>query len=185
MQNSPGMKFSIQGSTGTITYLNTFDVVVEGVIEDTSNIKNKTIHYVAAAPADMRASYTGSGLPFTSPEMALQGSPNFGSVYLNDSKTFKISLKMPNSYYAGHGSVIIPPTLYLIYHDNANTEKNIAIVLRNSIPFRTLTYPNLRKSAMFYDVRQPVRSQESILRASAYPEHAAEPSNFWGLRPPY
>lgn len=42
-----------------------------------------------------------------------------------------------------------------------------------------------RLSAMFYcEPEKGARSQEAILRASAYPATNTMPDNFWGDRPP-
>jgi hypothetical protein len=43
-----------------------------------------------------------------------------------------------------------------------------------------------RKDAMFYKYGwlMPVRTQEQILRDSAYPDENKMASNFWGLKPP-
>jgi hypothetical protein len=66
-----------------------------------------------------------------------------------------------------------------------------AVNVSEGVPFRMLTYPSApqtrsRIDASFYEVpEQPVRSQEDILRASAYPSKIeAMPPNFWGTRPP-
>ena len=61
----------------------------------------------------------------------------------------------------------------------------------NGIPFRMLTYQQTpvtvsRDSPNFYNggFNLPVRTQEQILRDSAYPDKNTMPKNFWGLRPP-
>lgn len=174
------LQFAVGNCVGHIKRTTLSDITIEGVFK--SPLKSKKVSYVAAAPPDLRASYTGSALPFTSPEMALQGTPNHGNIQLDSKNGFKITLKMPNSYYAGHGSVLVPPTIYLTCEGDANT---IPIKLNEPIPFRTLTYPNTRTSAMFYNVSLPVRSQEQILRDSAYPNTFQTPSTFWALKPPY
>ena len=64
------------------------------------------------------------------------------------------------------------------------------IQIDDGIPFRTLTYPappskKPRTSPMFYcEPEKGVRSQEAILRASAYPAVNKTPDNFWANRPP-
>lgn len=172
-------EFSVDNCVGLIQRTTMSDIVVEGMFK--KPMQNKRISYIAASPPDLRASYTGSALPFTSPDMALQGTPNRGTVQLDSANAFKITLLMPNSYYAGHGTVLVPPTLYLVCDDDVT----IPIKLEDSIPFRTLTYPQARTSAMFYNTTLPVRSQEQILRDSAYPQDSFKtPNNFWALKPP-
>lgn len=175
--------FSIEGCTGSVRQSAKAEIVVEGQIE--TMVKDNIVEYIAAAPTDLRASYTGSGLPFASPEMAMQGTPNKGTITLEAGNAFKINLKMPNSHYAALGTVLVPPTLYLTFFDmNLQKERTVSIVVDEPIPYRTLTYPNQRTSAMFYDVKLPVRSQEQILRDSAYPCQMVQAPNFWGLKPP-
>ena len=55
-----------------------------------------------------------------------------------------------------------------------------------------LTYPQTpitisRESPKFYDggFQMPIRTQEQILRDSAYPSNNKMPKNFWGLKPPH
>lgn len=170
--------FHEDGCSGYVQHTMTNDVIIEGRFE--GRVNDQTWTYRAAAPADMRASFTGSGLPFTSPEMALQGSPNVGTVTIDSTNSFKITVKMPNSYYAAHGTVLVRPTVYLMQGD-----RTISIVVEHSIPYRTLTYQNGRTSASFYNIKLPVRSQEKILRDSAYPTSSTlMPINHWGLKPP-
>lgn len=158
-------------------------VTIEGKIM--APVGTPQISFIAAAPADFRASYSGSGLPFPSPAMALENTPNKGVSQLTNGNEFSIKIIMPNSYYAGHGTVLIAPMLYLTYTTSDGEEHTAAIKLEESIPYRTLTYPNGRSSASFYNVILPVRSQEQILRDSAYPAQTnLMPENHWGLKPP-
>jgi hypothetical protein len=65
-----------------------------------------------------------------------------------------------------------------------------SVQVDDGIPFRMLTYPapptkKPRISPMFYcEPEKGARSQEAILRASAYPSTNTMPDNFWGERPP-
>jgi hypothetical protein len=164
-----------------------FDVTVFGRIKEA--VQNDTIRYVAAAPPDYRATYTGSGLPFANHQQAFDNTPNKGLVKVIDG-TFEINLMYPNSYYIGLGTVIIPPTVYLNYVTNEGLSRQVKIQLSEGIPFRTLTYPAQytapRADALFYgggwDL--PVRTQEQILRDSAYPSTNTMNFNFWGMKPP-
>lgn len=164
------------------------DIIVQGIIRE--NVDNNEIYYIASAPPDYRATYTGSGLPFATQEQAFDNSPNFGKVVLTDN-TFDIRLMFPNSYYVGLGTVIVPPTLYIQYVSAITKEKrNITIKLSDGIPYRMLSYPiehtRARTDAMFYKDgwEMPVRTQEQILRDSGYPSVNKMHSNFWGLKPP-
>ena len=148
------------------------------------------VEYLAASPPESRSGFSGSGLPFASPRQAFDHTPNRGTVVTSgrDQRTATIVLKYPNAYYVGLGTVYVPPVLFLSYVSNG-ARKREAIRLGDGVPFRTLTYPAFntrpRSSCMFYDVGQlPVRTQEEILRASAYPDKNVMPPNFWGAKPP-
>lgn len=163
-----------------------YDMVVVGTIKE--QVKNNTVYYSAANPPDYRATYTGSGLPFANQAMAFENSPNKGKAQLIDGN-FEIKLMYPNSYYVGLGTVMIQPTVFLEYFTNDGKKRNTSIKLSDGIPYRMLTYPMsftlARKDAMFYNNHHhlPVRSQEQVLRDSAYPSVNRMPDNFWGLKP--
>lgn len=158
-------------------------VKIQGYIND--NVKDNVLTFMAASPPDKRTSFSGSGLPFPSAKFAFENTSNIGSVKLSSSNSFIIVMKVPNSYYVGLGSLLVPPTLYLSYNDGIKIKK-ANIKLCNYIPYRTLTYPNARQNSMFYKsfMTLPIRGQEEIIRSSEYPTNKNEYANFWGLRPP-
>jgi hypothetical protein len=156
--------------------------------------KGTHVEFIAACPPDQRSSFSGSALPFANPKQAFQGTPNKGSVdieNLQEQQAIDLPLaSMPNAFYVGLGTVYVPPVVYVRYTSQGRHVTE-AFGLSKGVPFRMLTYPSApatrsREDAMFYAVEeQPVRSQEAILRASAYPLNPAEmPANFWGTRPP-
>jgi len=122
--------------------------------------------------------------------MAFDNTPNKGSVKVSPGNSFSIQIKYPNSYYAGLGTVIIPPTLFISFMDNNDVETVVHIPVSKGIPYRLLTYPmqytKARKDCMFYEGgwELPVRTQEQILLDSAYPSRNRMDDNFWGLKPP-
>lgn len=135
--------------------------------------------YLAAAPIDRHASYSGSALPFASPDMAFENTPNKGALNLHNNSAI-IHIQIPNSYYTSLGTTLIAPTLYLTYTVGGK-QKKIAVRIDDQVPFRSLTYDSFRTSAQFYNQKLPVRSQEAVFRDSAYPEK--QPQTFWGLKP--
>lgn len=151
------------------------------------HVKDSSLFYIAASPPEFKASFSGSGLPFASPSQAFDNTPNKGYATVDAMNTANITIYYPNAYYSGMGSTYVPPTLYLTYH-NGFVEKVVSIKLSHGIPYRMLTYPLLptRKDAMFYAGmwELPVRSQEQILRDSAYPDVNKMYCNHWGLKPP-
>ena len=156
------------------------------------NVPNAKIIYWAANPPDFNVSFSGSGLPYPSPEIAFQNTKNVGAVNA-ESGVFKIRLFYPSAYYVALGSLYVPPHVHLKICEEGY-DKYFSIKIGAGIPYRTLTYPappslNPRLDPLFYQNEQvTVRTQEQILLDSAYPEYETIPpeipSNFWGKRPP-
>lgn len=162
---------------------NVTDLIVFGRIKEP--VQDGVIRYVAASPPDYRSTYTGSGLPFANHSQAFDNTPNKGVVSLVDN-TFEIKLMFPNSYYIGLGTVMVPPTVFVYYVTNEGVERQVPIQVSEGIPYRSLTYPGIRKDSMFYSSgwSLPVRTQEQVLRDSGYPNINSMDVNHWGLKPP-
>lgn len=147
------------------------------------------IRYAAASPADRGGCFSGSGFPFASEDQAFDTTPNQGSLEVGPDGSYSVEVIYPNSYYRRLGSDLVPPTLFISYLSGGKRVTR-SIVLGPSIPFRTLTYPQLRHDVMFYDrgshdLLRPdrdARTQERMLRESGYP--CLQPEDFWGLVPP-
>lgn len=165
---------------------NEYDIVVNGVVNEL--VDDNELHYIAAAPADHRYSFHGSGLPFANPVQAFMHTQNKGTVSVGPDGSFTIKLRHPNSYYVGLGSKLVPPTITISYH--VSGERRVTDVeIAKAIPYRVLTYPRsetyVRNNPMFYKGTDtlPIRTQEQILRDSGYPVKNEMPENFWGLKP--
>jgi hypothetical protein len=144
------------------------------------------VKFIAACPPDYRQSFTGSGLPFTSPQQAFHETPNIGEVRVMDDGKVVIRLQYPNAYYedVGRGK-LVPPTLFLEYKRNGKRVRK-QIKVGNKMPYRDLIHPSIRQGATFYSGKnaQEVRSQEQILYDSGYPAINEEAIDFWGKKPP-
>ena len=175
---------------GNITFLDREKCIIKANIDD--NVKNGKIRYFAASPMDKITSFSGAGLPFPNPEIAFESTPNQGEIELERENAFEISLLKPNSYYVHMGATFVPPSVYIRYNNGESIDQIFAIQVARPVPFRSLNYPAQREQegALFYRDRQfsdkkySIRTQEQILRDSAYPEHESVPDNFWGKRPP-
>lgn len=179
-------KYSCDGS---ITYAGEGELIVEGTLKE--NISGTKIAFWAANPPDYRQSFTGSGLPFANPEMAYENTENKGLVEADSYGKFKFRLRLPNSYYVGLGTIHKSPHVHIKIKNDVR-ETIHSVDLNGAIPFRMLTYPSPphtvpRCSPMFYNHRNklPIRTQEQILRDSAYPSTNKMPDNFWGLAVPH
>ena len=168
----------------------TGDIVVEGNIKGGSN---KTFSFIAPNPPTYMTSYYGSGTAYPNPEIAFDQTPNVGCVKTDIMGKFKVTLKSPSGYYIRMGTIYQPPHLMLYTENNKNKSDNIInVVLGEGVPYRPQTYtpppsewPHV--GAEFYTnplIAGKIRSQEQILRESAYPSNNKWAKNFWGLKPP-
>jgi hypothetical protein len=160
-------------------------VTITGKLKDVYIPPNTYIYYWAANPAHKNRS-SKSALPYANPEQAFDRSPNIGRTQASG-YDFSITIEYPSAYYVGLGSVLIDPSIHIKI---ANRDDFFdTIQLGEGYPYRTLTYPsdrtqNARENPMFYHQEKlPIRGQEAILRASAYPSHFKSAPNFWGMRP--
>lgn len=163
---------------GTVQFLNDYNIEINGTITD--EVTDDVVYFLASAPPDTMTTFSGSGLPYATHSQAFYNTPNKGFVKMVDN-SFTIKLLRPNSYYANFNDLKLPHVL-ITYNKN----KTFDIVLSSEkIAYRSLQYPALRKSQkeMFYARKQPIRSQERILRDSEY-DSWNEHKGFWGLKPP-
>ena len=146
------------------------------------------VTFSAAAPVDYRASFSGSGLPFADRDQAFYATPNSGTAAVHHDGSFEIRMATPASYYAGLGTVLVRPTVFLTF-ELAGKRTVTHVSVDDPVAFRLGTYPhqftNARDSPAFYRADSVLpRTQEEILRASAYPLDNETPKNFWGTKPP-
>jgi hypothetical protein len=159
--------------------------------------QNGRLAYAAAPPADSRASFSGSGMPFVNAKEALESkraSRGVANVELDGTFLAVLSSGMPGSYYSGLGTTLVPPSVHVTYLDaDGGRVRHVAPVGVESIPHRTLSYAPERKSAgsAFYQSKaaiDEVRPQDDILKQSAWkrdaPSWASSSSAFWGGKPP-
>jgi hypothetical protein len=170
-------------------------VNASAVMSGLSQLKPLYVRYWAAAPPTYIQSYSGSGMPYPSREVAFENTPNQG-IFPMKENPFHIQIQYPNSYYDDGGKVYVPPKLQFTLCDvNGKDITGInEIQLGEGIPYRSLQWPRQRNwlssyphgGSLFYlNSQMPaVRTQEQILKESAYPVRNVEAKNFWGLKPP-
>lgn len=176
--------------TGVMETMPDGDIKISGSVYGSVN----KVTFWAAAPPTYGTSFSGSGLPYPDPIVAHENTPNRGSVNVENGK-FTFTIKYPNAYYIGLGTLYVPPHVNIKLcemgkSENDESNKKISVKLDDGIPFRTLTYPapptkKPRTSPLFYcEPWHGARTQEAILRSSGYPSINKMPDNFWGLKPP-
>ena len=149
-------------------------------------VQNRKLYYIAAAPYDRRATYTGSGLPFPNAQVAFENTPNLGEAELDIQNRCVIELMTPNSYMENLGTITIPPTLFIKYKTLTGDVRDKTVKLVEGVPYRMLTYPEGRTSADFYNTQFCLipKGQEDILYDSRYPLENQMAQKFWGGKPP-
>lgn len=173
---------------GNISYAGRGDLIIQGQLKNIAT-KNSKLYFWAAAPPTYGSSFSGSGMPYPNALTAYDRTPNKGVLNITDNN-FTINMKYPNSYYIGLGTVHVPPHINFKICQENQEDKYFSVQIDDGVPFRMLTYPapptkKSRTSAMFYcEPEKNARTQEAILRASAYPATNRMPDNFWGDRPP-
>ena len=147
------------------------------------------VEYIAAAPPDSRASFSGSGMPFANPVQAFENTPTKGTFLAAKlTNEFDLTIEEPNSYYIGLGTTLIVPSIYIRYTSGGEV-KTERLTIGRPIAYRTLTYQTATESiprtgADFYQMSTEVdaRTQEQIINDSAYTGKYQD--KFWGVTPP-
>ena len=128
----------------------------------------------AAAPADRRSSFTGSGLPFPHESFGTAQGPT--AVSLGPGGTFEVAIEEPNAWHDADGALRGPELRLTVSRSGGAKPAVHRVPLPDSarIPSRSLTYLHAMDPVAFNDdiARYESRSQEEVLRASAYPRKA-------------
>jgi hypothetical protein len=146
-----------------------------------------SIRWMAAKEAHRGTSFSGSGLPYHSPEQAFDNSSNKGLISSPDG-SFGIELgSLPGAYYTGLGSIYVPPTVMFEISTNSSRFRTHLVLSEEGMPFRWIagSVPGPRGPqneneigrAMFYSGREDLglfQNQEAILRYKGYPSREAE-----------
>jgi len=148
----------------------------------------------AAAPPHRTTSYSGSGLPYPSPDVAA-GQRVVARTAPDGS--FACTLHYPSASYARGGAYVPPHFTVGTTATGTPSERaeappaSAAVPVGPGVAFRLQAYPTAadshvaRCSPLFYGNHPylpPGRTQEQILRDSAYTPYRVPP-NFWGLCP--
>ena len=136
---------------GAIALTNTGDLLVSGQLKN--GMINGTLYYWASAPPTYGTSFSGSGMPYPNALVAYDRTPNKGVVQVNNGQ-FNFSMKYPNAYYIGLGSLYIPPHINFKACCPGQQDTYFSVQVDDGVPFRMLTYPapptqKPRLSAMF------------------------------------
>lgn len=145
--------------------------------------QSQTIHWVAAAPVTRGIGFAGSGAPYPNREIAFENTPHKGTIQSVDG-SFTIELKdIPAGYYAGLGSIYVPPMIEFTSVLKTGTTFSTNLWINDvAVPYRWIagSPATMRPSipdetngrAMYYGGRDQLplfENQEALLRARGYP----------------
>jgi hypothetical protein len=175
----------------------------DGIVADVSRSVNGKVHvsgqvttygatsmsirWMAAKCAHRNTSFSGSGLPYHSPEQAFDNSPNKGLIHSPDG-SFELELmSLPSAYYTGLGSIYVPPAILFEISTGRGKFTTHLFLSPEGVPFRWVAgavpgprvAPNENEMgrSMFYSGREELglfQNQEAILRYKGYPSKEAE-----------
>lgn len=129
-------------------------VQLEGQIKHVEDVIRAEL--IAANPIMRGFSYSGSGLPYTTPEQAFEGTPNWYAIDPSQGQFF-VTFYYPNSYYTNDGAVKIIPSIFLILQIRGRAEPvQVRMELPDSLPLKTLTHRPQRTGPEFYARREEI-----------------------------
>ena len=123
---------------------------------------------IAANPIDRMMNYSGSGLPYPTPYIAFEGTPN--QYVIGGDGVINTMFARPNSYYSTDTYTRIQPSVFVKLYKN-NTEEPITIQfkLEDKHPLKSVFYRKERseRGPYFYEKKADiigVRSQYEIIK---------------------
>lgn len=130
------------------------------------------IEVLAPCPIDRRAAYSGSGLPFPSIGVAMDGTPNYAHVPPEAEGAFSVVFKYPNAYMSDDACEKIPPSVFVVLTPRAGAGDAtiVRMEMPDDLPVRTLV-ERREKCALgpeFYAAKAEiigVRGAEATMRA--------------------
>lgn len=141
-------------------------IKITGIFLNRSMYKNILI--VAPNSAPKTASYSGTGLPFPSADVAFEGSKNLYVVDL--SGNIDAIFTYPNSYYTAAATKKIVSSVFVIIEDLQGNTNFVRLELKDLYPLRTLVDREERTGPEFYDLKHeilPIDSADAVMQAYA------------------
>ena len=126
------------------------------------------LYFWASSPPDHLLSFSGSGLPFASAEMAFDKTPNTGFASVHGGH-FSFRLIHPNTYYTNNGKDKIAPRVYF-RHCSESAQIYLLNLSDLEVPFRDLNHNQNRTTPNFYTnkIQSCELTQEEIIRKRSY-----------------
>lgn len=143
------------------------EIQIIGKIEDV--VDNDVVEFLAASPPEVRPSYHGTGLPWSSRSQAMDNTPNIGRVQITPEKDISFSILQPNAYY-DDGKIVLPQ-VELYYESNGVLQTKVLSLKDIHVSDRSLRYSRERTSPTFYENPSSIaRTQAEIFASKAVNE---------------
>lgn len=131
-------------------------------IEIPRGVDDNVVYFIAAAPADLRTSFSGSGLPYASIDQAFSNTPTKGIVRLSNGAA-EIDIAFPNKFYS-YQVLEVPPTLFIMYKVNGVVKYDHMKLAELDYPSRDIVHRGFKPRDFTH-----VKTQEAYLRDTEYP----------------
>ena len=166
----------------------TGNVTISGRVTGLGSMPQK-IMWIAAAPVTRGIGFHGSGQPYPSRDIALEGTPNRGVVESADGSFIIQLVGIPAGYFSGLGSTYVPPVVEFLSTTKDGKRLHASLWINDTAaPYRwnsgapaplrpTVANPESMGRAMYYSGRDELPlfdNQEAQLRAKGYPAENTE-----------
>jgi hypothetical protein len=158
-------------------------VSIAGRVTGLGNAQQKIL-WMAAAPTTRGIGFMGSGQPYPNRDIALEGTPNRGTVDSPDGSFNIVLAGIPAGYYSGLGSTYVPPLVEFVSSTRDGKRLHASLWINDTAaPYRwgsgapatlrpEVADPKATGRAMYYvgrDTMPLFDNQEAQLRAKGYP----------------
>jgi hypothetical protein len=158
-------------------------VTIKGRVTGLGSMPQHII-WIAAAPVTRGIGFMGSGQPYPSRDIALEGTPNRGVVESGDGSFIITLAGIPAGYYSGLGSIYVPPLVEFVSTTKDGKRLHASLWINDTAaPYRwgsgapaplrpEAPTPESTGRAMYYSGRDQMPlfdNQEAQLRAKGYP----------------
>jgi hypothetical protein len=141
-------------------------IMLSGIVKDAPLYEKMIV--IAANPIDRMMNYSGSALPFPSPSIAFEGTPNYYEI--GNDGSIDTKFLRPNAFYGSDTYMRIEPSVFVKLYKKMNEEPiTIQFKLKDTHPLKSVFYRKERNELgpQFYERKSDiigVRSQYEIIK---------------------
>lgn len=122
---------------------------------------------IASNPVDVKASYSGTALPFPCADIAFEGTKNIHRI---EGGKFDATFSYPNSYYSVADKKKIVSSVFFVFEDTQKKQEFVRFQLKDLYPLRTLVNRETRNGPEFYSAKHDILhigTAEEVMREYA------------------